>query len=228
MKSNDNTKSQPDDPSIILGIELGTNKSQTDVYVKPDYEQWLKLKEWDLTEAVYLLHNWQPRSDDFLRDEHGEIYSKKKQKIWLSQSMESTLMSLNYSIRAKKLKYIKGKISVEDLLFWAYHSDFRLPIELHREVERLRKKERGKPIKRTCRNLFDEKLLEVVNQYKEQKRPTATNLLREFYNKFGSEFDLNILPDRNSPKKIEYRNSKGKYKEMTFKTFRNKISRLSD
>ena len=60
-----------DRPEIAWGKYYGTKKSEDDFYIKPDYDQWLELDYWDITEAVYLLNNWHPRADDYKRDEDG-------------------------------------------------------------------------------------------------------------------------------------------------------------
>ena len=211
--------------STLHGQELGTVKSNCDFYIKPDYKQWLTLEYWDITESIFLLHNWHPRDDDYLRDEDGEVVSECKHKIWLQEEMKKTLFHLEISIRDGSVNSNNGKIRVKDLLNWANGKDFRLPNELYGELKKINRVKSNKRVHCKELNSFVGKTLEGL-MCKNSIFPSAINILKELEKKYKNDLDLIVSPDRNSPKSIEYTNSKDRRKTITFKTFRNLISEM--
>jgi hypothetical protein len=79
--------------------------------------------------------------------------------------------------------------------------------------------------KRKHCNIFDSSLKIVVKSM--NNAPTIA-ILRAFHKKFEDDLELRVFPNLSKPEKIEYRNSKNKEKQISYKTFCNKVSKMKN
>lgn len=110
-----------EDPTLSL------NSTSSKGRTWPIYEDWINASAWELTEAVFLLHDQHPIAPDFPRDEHGDPLSDERV-IHMNREMEKSLSLAKRSIIAGELKPIeKNHVNPREFLLWATKKQIEIP-----------------------------------------------------------------------------------------------------